>query len=177
MEILDSLISFVNEQISFHDRRAKWLKGEKPQNAKKHAETAEVFRQLHKFLLEKNEEGPIVKKKPPKQQLKLSLTPAEIEGLPEELMQELSISSADKAEYAILNLMEEAGGIMSLDQILVGLYKATKEVHKRQTLTSRLYRMAQRNQVFSVPSKKGVYSLEQLTDTEVAKLMDGEDLE
>jgi hypothetical protein len=87
-------------------------------------------------------------------------------------MSELSVSSADKTEYAILNLMEKAGGIMSLDQIIVGLYRTTQEIHKRQTTTSRLYRMAGKNLVFSVPNKKGVYSLEPISEEEAAKLLD-----
>jgi hypothetical protein len=73
---------------------------------------------------------------------KLSLTPKDIEGLPEEVLKELSISEGDKAEFAILEILEEAGGILSLDQIIVNLWRKTEEAHKRPALISRLYRMA-----------------------------------
>ncbi len=53
-------------------------------------------------------------------QLRLELS--DLEDLPSELLEELSISSSDKAEYAILNILEEAGEIATLDQLLVALY-------------------------------------------------------
>jgi hypothetical protein len=69
----------------------------------------------------------------------------DIEGLPPELMQELSISDADRLEFTIVGIINEAGGLMSLDKIIIGLYKKSGEIHKRSTLTSRLYRMIQKN--------------------------------
>jgi hypothetical protein len=94
----------------------------------------------------------------------LTLAPDDIEGLPDELLKELSISASDRTEFAIQALLEEAGGVLSLDRILVGLYKKLGEVHKRQSLISRLYRMGQRDLVFTVPGKKGVYALARLSD-------------
>ena len=58
------------------------------------------------------------------------LTPEVIEGLPKELMDELSISDADRTEFAIMNIIDENGGIASLDNILIGLYKKTNDILK-----------------------------------------------
>ncbi|MCG8369207.1 MAG: hypothetical protein MJA32_01705, partial [Proteobacteria bacterium] len=52
------------------------------------------------------------------------------------------------------------------------------EVHKRQTVTSRMYRMAQRGLVSGVPGKKGVYTLAEQSEpepTEYDLLDDDED--
>ena len=96
-------------------------------------------------------------------------------------MQELSLSDGDKTEFAIVNVIEEAGGIISLDKLLIALYKKTGEIHKRNSLYSKLSRMASKNLIYYVPGKKGVYSTEQLTSDDVSRMFggakeDGEDL-
>lgn len=160
MDILDKHIKFVNEQIAFHDKRAAQFTGDR---AKMHQQTADQFRELL-GVLKSPQNGPAV------QLHRLSLSPEDLEGLPQEQLDELSITSADKAEFSILALMEESGGIMSLDQVIVGLYRQTGTIQKRQTVTSRLYRMAQKELLYNVPNKKGVYSVRRLTQEELAKL-------
>lgn len=164
--ILEKLVSFVNEQLAFHESRATVYKNT-PARQKKHVETAEGMRAVLEYINKTNVE-PKNSQKP--KQLRLSLTPADLEGIPEELVEELSISGVDRVEFTILALLEDAGGIMSLDQILIGLYHKTKEINKRQTITSRLYRMSQKGLIFSVPSKKGVYSLQRLSEQEAYRL-------
>lgn len=174
MTMLDKYLAFVNEQIAFHEERVKQF-SEMPKRANKHQQTADTFVGLRQFIQDLAEDAEAVKtrslQKP--QQLRLSLTPDEIDDLPEELLNELSISAADRAEYLILNLLEDAGGVMSLDQILVGIYRATKEIPKRTTVTNRLYRMSQKNLIHSVPNKKGVYSLYPITEEQMDKLLSG----
>ena len=103
--------------------------------------------------------------------MRLSLSAEEVEGLPDEVLNELSISEGDKAEFAILGLIDEAGGIISLDKLIVGLWKKTGELHKRQSLISRLYRMGQKDMVFSVPGKKGVYANWPMSEGDIQRLM------
>jgi hypothetical protein len=67
-------------------------------------------------------------------------------------------------------LLDEHGGIASLDQIIFGLYKKTKEIVKRQAMTNRLYRMGQKELIWGVPGKKGVYSNRPISDQEAASL-------
>ena len=74
-------------------------------------------------------------------------------------------------DFAILKIVEAAGGIASLDRILVGLYKETGEIMKRTTLTSRMYRMSQKGLIFPVHGKKGAYSSEELTEEQVEQLI------
>ena len=63
-----------------------------------------------------------------------------------------------------------SGGVLSLDKLLIGLYKKTGEIHKRQALVSRLYRMSQKGVVFGVANKKGFYATRELSDEEIEKL-------
>ena len=177
MSILEKHIPFVNKQIAFQGKMAQKFKDD-PFRKALHESTLEGFKTLVADLTEAGKmlNGTTLEshaKIKPVGRIRLNLTPDEIQGLPDDVLEELSISGADKTEFAILGLMEDAGGIMSLDQLIVGLYKKTGEKHKRQTLTSRLYRMAQKEQIFSVPNKKGVYSNSLVTEEEVERLTVG----
>jgi hypothetical protein len=60
--------------------------------------------------------------------------------------------------------------LLSLDKLIIGLYKKTAEIHKRSTLTSRLYRMIQKGLIYSVPYRKGIYSTQELSEDDVKGL-------
>lgn len=81
----------------------------------------------------------------------------EIKDLPEELLKELSISKG--LERTILDILNDAGGAMSLDQILIALYKKTNQIHTRNKMNSFLYRMLKKGWLYSVPGKKGIYGI------------------
>jgi hypothetical protein len=174
MSILAKHLEFVNEQIAFHDKMVEKV-GATSFRGTLHKGTADKFRALSadlenadKFL---DTPSPVVRPQTKGQsQIQLSLTIEDIEGLPEELVQELSLSDADKTEFEIVNSIEEAGGIISLDKLLIALYKRTGEVHKRNSLYSKLGRMASKNLIYYVPGKKGVYSTEQLSTEDVARM-------
>lgn len=185
MSILAKHLAFVNEQTAFHEKMAQKF-GPDSFRAKLHVTTADKFKYLASDLesadksldVPAREERHTSKSNKPFQ---LSLSIEDIEGLPDELMQELSLSDGDKTEFAIVNVIEEAGGIISLDKLLIALYKKTGEIHKRNSLYSKLSRMASKNLIYYVPGKKGVYSTEQLTSDDVSRMFggakeDGEDL-
>ncbi len=90
----------------------------------------------------------------------LELLPEDLEGLPPELIAELSISDGDQQEIDIMKLIEAEGGTISLDLLLVRWYRAKKSIIKRKALTSRLYRMQQKGRIFSVEGAKGIYTLQ-----------------
>lgn len=185
MSILAKHQSFVNEQAAFHDKMVQKV-GPASFRGSLHQSTSDKFKALSADLEAADallDAAPPTAPNPPKayKPLQLSLSFEEVEGLPDELVAELSISDADKTEFNIGNAIEEAGGVITLDRLLIALYKKTGEIHKRATLTSKLYRMAQKNAIFNVPGKKGVYSSEQLSHEDVAKLFgtakdDGSDL-
>lgn len=90
----------------------------------------------------------------------IQLTPDDLEGLPEDLKAELSLSESEQFELNILRLIEEAGGKISLDVLLVSWYRSKKEVIKRRTMTARIYRMLSKERLYSTPGYKGVYQLQ-----------------
>jgi hypothetical protein len=171
---LEKFLPLVKDQAVFHEKMASRFgpnsKSPIPWRAEKHAETGAQFKELA-LAMEEAARAPAGVPGKPLKPHQLSLSFDEIQGLPDELLQELSFSEGDKTDYTILKTIEDAGGIASLDRILVSLYRETGEVMKRNTLTSRTYRMAQKGLLFSVPGKKGVYSTRELTETEVSEIL------
>lgn len=165
----NSIIEFVKAQAEFHAAMAEKLAGN-PRRAEKHVETARKFDQLVDYIKNLSLAGGSQSSGGPRKPVQLGLSYEEVEGLPPELIQELSISDGDRSDFMILKLIEQMGGVASLDRILVGIYKQTGEIMKRSTLTSRIYRMTQKGLVYQVPNKKGVYSSEEISEAEAATL-------
>jgi hypothetical protein len=165
MSILEKHLAFVNEQVAVQEKLARKYP-EPPWRHQMHLSAAEKFRSLAADIEAANKELDSAPNRKAYGQLSLNLTPEDIEGLPEELVKELSISDADRTEFAIRHIIDEAGGVLSLDKILIAYYKKKQEVMKRVTMTSRLYRMVTKKLLYNVPNKKGVYSTRPITETE-----------
>jgi hypothetical protein len=81
-----------------------------------------------------------------------------LDELPESLRAQLQVGKIGEVEREIITIIRDTfAGIANVDEILVGLYRQTGEVHERQPLANRLYRMGQAGHLISVPRKKGVY--------------------
>ena len=81
-----------------------------------------------------------------------------IYDLPPELQKELSITKADALDDQLVTVINAYGGVATLDQVLVGLYRKFGMSQKRRFVQNKLYRMTM---VWSVPGKKGVYTTKQ----------------
>jgi hypothetical protein len=179
MSSIDRHLPFVKEQIEFQEKMAERYDIQ-PWRRERHKTSANTFRELAKDIIEaKKQLDELVKRSEGTENIyrKISLTLDDIEGLPNELMQELSISDADKLEFSIVSIITEAGGILSLDKILVGLFRKTREIYKRNVLTSRLYRMRQKGVIFNVPNKPGCYSTRPISEQEAKRIFGQEDSE
>ena len=167
MEDLTKFVAFVKGQSAFHWRQVKRY----PDDVKRqelHSATANTFEELGQVLLQlakslEAEQEPAIKR--------LGLAWEEIVDLPEELMAELSVSDADKAEFNIISIIDDAGGVASLDRVLVALYRQSGEITKRPALNARIYRMSQKHLLFSVPGKKGAYSTKEISEEEAVDLI------
>lgn len=176
MSILQKHLAFVKEQEAFHLKQAEFYLSKKSNfRATLHQTTAEKFSALAVDIESADKlldrptpiEEPISVNKP---SFQLSLTIDDIEGLPEELIKELNLSDKDKTEFSITAALEKAGGIISLSKLLIALYKDTGEIFKRIDISNRMARMANKNIIYYVPGKKGVYSNKQLTSDDVARI-------
>jgi len=166
MENVEKFIAFVKSQAEFHARQSARFRHDE-RRFELHKGTSETFEELHVFLQEIKADE--IKK--PISNSKLSLGWSELEDLPPELIAELSITESDKLDFSIAELIQKSGGIATLDRILVDIYRLTGEILKRQNLNARLYRMVQKELIFSVPGKKGVYSSEMLSEEDASRLI------
>lgn len=162
---LDVLTSFVNEQLAFHQQltdQAERLGDER--KVTRHQTIMRRYADLLMVLFDYREKARKAVKR-------LALSWEEVHDLPPELLAELSVSDGDKLEFEIVKVMEDLGGVASLDRLLVALYRSTGEVHQRTWLNNRLYRMGQKDMLYSVPGKKGVYSLEPMDKESASALV------
>lgn len=148
-------IEFVKHQIEYQDRRAVITRDD-PKKLNFHTDIADKFRALLSFL-ENLSNTPIPNPSLANIDPTGALQPSELFDLPDELKAEL-VGSIDKQEMAILEAIKEAGGSISLDRILISIYKKTGEVVKRNLLTAKLYRMSQNGLIYRVPKRKGIYT-------------------
>ena len=163
---LDALTSFVNEQIDFHERLlAQSRENGDERRALRHQSVLIRYRQILSVF---EEVGERQSKDAPH---RLALTWEEVHDLPPDLMKELSVSEGDRLEFDMLRILEDHGGVASLDRFLVELYRRNNEIYQRTWLNNKLYRMMQKEMIHSVPGKKGVYSLEPLDKETAADLI------
>lgn len=171
-EQTEVFVAFLQDQIDFHKNNAeRYASDTNPYRSAKHKETAADFRDLRDFILvleKKLEKSEKTAKRP-----LLALSPEDIEGLPQEQISELRVTSADKSEFSIIAMLETSGGIMSLDQIIVGLFRETDKIQKRSLITARLHRMGVKGLLYKVPTKKGVYSLEEINEQDAEAMFKG----
>lgn len=179
MSILSKHFALVNEHIAVQEKLAKKFAPEtrlfNEYRHSLHLSNVERFKILFSDLEAADKLLDSAASQPSVQTPVLTLSSDELEGLPPELLAELSDGAIpDKSESALLQALAARGGIASLDQILIDLFKKTGEVLKRTTLTSKLYRLTQKGILHPVPNKKGVYSTQKLTAEKAASLF-GED--
>ena len=84
----------------------------------------------------------------------------DLSDLPEELIRQIPATRVDESEKKILAILADRfGGMATVDEILVGIFRETGEVLDRAKLAGKLYRMVTRRPQLldSVKGKRGVY--------------------
>ncbi len=156
MQTIDESIEYVNQQLAFYQSKVGDPKTRNIKFFEHHSEATQSIKAHLEHLKQvsstaDNEASSINKND------YVSITPNDIQGLPQELINELGLTESDHNEFEIVNLIKQHGGVMSLDHVLIALYKKTGAIHKRKILTAKLYRMVNKGLVFT--DKRGVYSL------------------
>jgi hypothetical protein len=177
MRKIEDYVGFVKDQVQVQDKLATKYANE-PYRHNRHLQARNSFSELAEYLEQIRAHGlkfdDTSLNRSLSAQKRIQLTFEDIQGLPEDLIKELNVSDTDRQEMVIEHIIAQSGGVLSLDKILVELWRRTGEVHKRNTMISRLYRMAQRGMIYNVPGKKGVYSTYEISEQD-AKKMFGQD--
>jgi hypothetical protein len=84
-------------------------------------------------------------------------TYGDLSDLPPSLLKELSGIKADDLEQQLFTIIK-SGDEVELDAILIELWRRFKVEQTRKFLQNKLWRMAQKGMIWTVPGKKGVYT-------------------
>lgn len=156
--IVSKYSDFIKQQIAHNENRAVRYKKNDPARSKSYADRAVTFQHLLADLgslcVDSKTESSSV---PLRLSNNIHLMPQDIRDLPEELLKELGISSSDRFDFTILDIIDDMGGTASLDKILVEVYRRTGTIEKRTKMVARLYRMIGKGKLFSAEGK-GVYT-------------------
>jgi hypothetical protein len=88
----------------------------------------------------------------------LPSTYGDLSDLPEEVLAELNLTKVDELEQQLRDIVASGDGAeVGLDAIIIELYRRHKGIHPRRFIMNKLYRMAQKELIYSVEGRKGVY--------------------
>lgn len=161
-------VEFVNSQAAYHLRQIERIarresdgKPELKRQKANHQRIAEQFQELADFLQTQrlDDSSSLEHSGPNVVSPALHLLPEDLEGLPKELLKELNISESDQLELEIFDSLKKAGGTLPVDKILIQLYRDTGQVHSRDKLAAKLYRMSAKGKLIASNEHRGVYSL------------------
>ncbi len=84
-----------------------------------------------------------------------------LEGLPQELLDTLSIAKINPLDKALLDIIKSFGGIATLDEIAIRHYRQTNTITKRSILNNRLLALVKKQYLLKKAGQKGVYILKE----------------
>ncbi|SFJ00070.1 hypothetical protein [Nitrosomonas sp. Nm34] len=163
MSILEKHIDFVKNQIAYHQRQSEKL-GKKndsrsDRTCSNHKKVLEDLVDLAEFLESIPKDLSSLDKKSKAVSSSLHILPSDLEGLPQELLDELNISDSDKQELEIIKSLENAGGVLTIDKLMIQLYRDTGAIHNRKQLAAKLYRMTSKGLLRSNQDKRGAFEI------------------
>lgn len=176
MSNIDETLDYVNQQIAFYQTRLNDSSTKNPKFYQHHFDgMCLVKARLEQSNLEiQNPEKNISITDSRSHQDYISISANDIEGLPKELVEELNLTESDLVEFEIVNIIKQHGDVMSLDHLLIALYKQTNAIYKRKILTAKLYRMVNKGLVYNVPDKRGVYTTTQIEGQQICNEEDAD---
>ncbi|HET6906556.1 MAG TPA: hypothetical protein VFH52_06385 [Rhodanobacteraceae bacterium] len=156
METIAEIIAFCKAQSAYHTKRAAW-RNIKPEAEASHKKFSAQFDAAVRLLERLPSQNPAGESGQSAQSDLFAIDPFDLDGLPEDLVSELTISRADQEDAQIIQLFRIAQRPLNINEVMVGLYRKFDVRQKRTAVSARLYRMAARGELVNV--EKGVYSL------------------
>jgi hypothetical protein len=156
--LIDDDAGFVKSQIEHHARTAAWHASNKREEKEaRHRGLQKRFQELHtKIRYHMNN--------PPAPKIvsnEIGNRLGDLSDLPEEIKNQLVSVHSDEYEEQVLSVLKNLyGGIANVDELFVGMFRKYEIKDKdREYLARKLYRMTKSKTIFSVPKKKGIYSI------------------
>lgn len=82
----------------------------------------------------------------------------DLSDLPPELVKELTGIKVDDLEQQLFTIIKTGGKEVDLDAILIELFRRFEVLQTRKFLQNKLWRMAQKEVIYTVSGRKGVYT-------------------
>lgn len=99
----------------------------------------------------------------------------DLSDLPAELVKELAGIKVDDLEQQIFTIIKSGGDEVDLDAVLIELFRRFQIMQTRKFLQNKLWRMAQKEIIYSVPGRKGIYTATKPPeDNDFDKLLGGD---
>ncbi|MCQ9615951.1 hypothetical protein L1889_03890 [Paenalcaligenes niemegkensis] len=160
LSIIEKYDLFVKDQIAHQERTAVYYAEKNDRiRADGYADRAEKLQEMWSAVTDAIQSIPS-----PNKEAQFHLSPDDLAGLPDELVKELGITDSDRKEYLLIDLINNLGGIASINKLLISIYKETGEIEKRTRLVARLYRMQNKGMIYTTSERKGVYSTTPIPD-------------
>jgi hypothetical protein len=93
------------------------------------------------------------------EQLAGELSPEDLEGLPDDILNKLGLRTSETQELLIKRILKRLGGAATIPKICVEIYKETGDTPDRNTLGAKLYRMSLKGSLKSSVLGCGWYCL------------------
>ncbi|MDJ0613811.1 MAG: hypothetical protein QNJ29_09035 [Rhizobiaceae bacterium] len=158
---IDEEIEFIKSQIAHHERSVEFFHSKRDHSkANRHSGILRRFQDVLPKMVEIQKHGLQVNHEIDTASDKIGSRLGNLSDLPEELKKQLVSIQYDETEQAILDVIKDNfDGIASIDEIMVGLFRSSGEMHQRDVLANKIYRMTRKDLLFSVSGRKGVYSV------------------
>ena len=163
MKTIHDFVPYINSQIAFYKKSAPFksqhVQGIYQDNIDKlegllQAISQDEANQLNLNAVNANAHDAVFK-------FSTDIAKQDLSQLPKELLENLGISESSKSEMLIINLINKAADKqMSLQVLMVAIYKESGEITDKTQLNNKLIRMIKKGQLYSVA--KGVYSTENI---------------
>ena len=158
---LDDEIAFVKSQIEHHKRSVEHFRKKDIEiKARRHSGILRRFEDILVKMEAANAPASVSLTVTP-EDAKIGSRLGDVMDLPEELRAQLVSVQYDEAEMQIVSLVRDSfGGVATIDEIFVGLYRTHGISSPREALANKIYRMTRKELLFSVSGRKGVYTTE-----------------
>jgi len=148
--MIEKFLDFVKGQQAYHCRQVDRF-AEDPTRSVQHKMISAQFQELADFL------AALPQTVEPERARGRYSKFGDLSDLPSELLKEINLSDSDHLERQILLLADELGGEISVDELLIGLYRRYKVLQQRKVLVGKLSRMIRKGSLLSAQGRKGVY--------------------
>ncbi len=163
MNILDQYIKFCKKRKDYHRRKSNEIKLKSPHSRYiiNHNRYADMHESIERWFEDYKENPHLMNQSADDL---FSINPLDLEGLDQEVADELSLSDGDIFDAQIKQLLQIAGRPLDLNELIIGSFRKFNTKYKRAQLTARIHKLVSKGLI--EVEGKGVYKLAESSSNE-----------